>query len=679
LDLGWLFNKGDAAGADQAAFADTTWRPVNLPHDWAIEGPFSQSAATTGRGGYAPSGIAWYRKHFTLPQEISGRRVFIEFDGVMANGTVYVNGAKLGNHPYGYVSFRYDMTAKAKFGTAENVISVKTDTSLQPASRYYTGAGIYRHVRIIATDPVHVDQWATYVSTPAPTTASATVKVTTSVVNSGTSSQSVSLQGIVSDASGTALAPVSAAAQNIAAGASASFAFDVPVANPQLWSPDAPNMYQLLTNVQVGGTTLDDDVTPFGIRSLVYDAATGLNINGTNTKMKGVCLHQDYHGLGLAAPARAMQRRIAQLKTYGVNAIRTSHDPPSPDFLDLCDRMGILVMDEFFDIWVGHKYSDVGDYGTYFNTTATNPTGMPAVPGTPTGARWYQVDVTGVVMRDRNHPSIALYSAGNEIRDSLSTRTPILTKIVSICHTLDPGRAVTQGLFRPSDNGDVTGATRTLLDVFGGNYRPDEVITAMAMAPARAGVLTEMGTETATWTTVMGNPALTGSFMWTGVDYLGEQDGLWPSVGRYGQALLDELGTPRTVAFTWQGIWGAPATTFSTGAIAGKVVLAADHTTITTDVNDVSFVKAAVPTATAPVTFSIAGPGTIVAVDSGSMTQETFRGTTRNASGNLAFAIIQATGAGTITVTAKSSGLTDGSATITATEGAWVPCSGTCD
>jgi len=188
-----------------------------------------------------------------------------------------------------------------------------------------------------------------------------------------------------------------------------------------------------------------------------------------------------------------------------------------------------------------------------------------------------------------------------------------------------------------------------------------------------------MGTETTTWTTVTATPALTGSFMWTGVDYLGEQDGLWPSIGRYGQALLDEMGTPRPLAFTWQGIWGAPATTFSTGATAGMVVLAADHAAITTDVNDVSFVKAAVPTTTAPVTFSITGPGAIVAVDSGSMTQETFRGLTRNASENLAFAIVQATGAGTITVTAKSAGLTDGTATITATAGTWVPCSGTCD
>ena len=679
LDRNWLFNKGDATGADQTAFADSGWSPVNLPHDWSVEGPFSANAPMTGRGGYLASGIAWYRNHFTLPSTVSsGQRVYVEFDGVMANSTVYVNGTAAGSHPYGYVTFRYDITANIKFGTTENVIAVKTDTSLQPASRYYAGAGIYRHARIIATDPVHVDQWATYISTKGATATSATVHVTTSVVNSGTAAQNVSLQGIVSDPSGAALPAVTAPAQNIAAGASASFTFDVPVTNPKLWDLASPNMHSLLINVQEGNTTVDDDVTPFGIRSLTFDGTTGMNLNGKNIKFQGVCLHQDYHGLGLAAPQRAIQRRLAQLKVFGVNAIRTAHDPPNPDFLDLCDRMGILVMDEFFDAWVAHKYSDNGDDAAFFSKTATSPTGMPAVPGTATGAPWYQVDVTGIVSRDRNHPSVALYSAGNEIRDSLATRTPILTKMVSICHALDPDRPVTQALFQPSNNNDINGATRTLLDVFGANYRTSEVVQAMGMAPKRAGLLTEMGTELTTWADVTGNPALTGEFMWTGVDYMGEADGAWPNFGGNG-ALLDEMGTPRSLAFSWQTTWGAPKTTApGTGATAGKVTLTADHTTITTDVNDVSFVKAAVSTDTT-ITFSIAGPGTIIAVDSGSMVQESFRGNTRKTFGGLAFAIVQATGTGTITVTAKATGLTDGTATVTATGGAFVPCSGTCD
>jgi beta-galactosidase len=677
LDRNWLFNKGDASGADGASFADSTWRPVNLPHDWAVEGPFESGAKTTGRGGYAPSGIGWYRNHFTLPATVTqGQQVYVEFDGVMSHSTVYINGTQLGNHPYGYVSFRYDMTKSIKFG-AENVIAVKTDTSQQPSSRYYEGAGIYRRARVIATDPVHIDQWATYVYTPAPTAASATVKVTTSVVNSGTSSASVSVQGNVTDATGTAVAPVAAPAQTIAAGAKADFAFDVPVSNPKLWSPETPNMYQLVTTVQAGGKAVDDDVTPFGIRGLVYDGATGLNINGKNYKFNGVCLHQDYHGLGLGAPARAMQRRIAKLKQIGVNAVRTAHDPPSPDFLDLCDRMGVLVMDEFFDTWIGHKYSDVGDDAAFFNQTATSPTGMPAVPGTATGAKWYEVDVTSIVARDRNHPSVALYSAGNEIRDSSSTRLPILTKMAAIIHTLDLDGFVTQGLFRPADAGDTTGAIRNVYDVFGGNYRTNEVIDAMKGSPAKAGVFTEMGTETTTWSLITGG--VTGLFMWTGVDYMGERDGGWPSIGGNG-ALMDELGgTIRANGLAWAKIWNAPVTSSPpTGAVAGKVTLTPDHDKIVNDVNDVSFVKAAVSNDTA-ITFAITGPGTILAVDSASMTQETFRGNVRNSSGGLAYAIVQATGAGTITVTAKASGLTDGTATITATEGTWIPCSDTCD
>jgi beta-galactosidase len=690
----WLFNYGDAAGADATAFADTGWRHLSVPHDWAIEGPnppadpFSQNAPSTGRGAYLPSGIGWYRKHFTLAQSLSGNKVYIEFDGVMANSTVYVNGTQIGNQPCGYTSFRYDITSNVKFGTADNVIAVKTDTSLQPSSRFYAGAGIYRHVRLLATNPVHIDQWATYVSTPAPTTTAATVKVTTTVVNSGSASASVSVQGIVSDPSGKALAPVSAAAQTIAAGASANFAFDVPVSNPQLWDLKTPNMYQLVTNVQVGGATVDDDVTPFGIREIKYNA--GLTVNGKSVKFQGAALHQDHHGLGMAAPQRAMQRRLAHLKSIGINAIRTAHDPPSPDFLDLTDRMGLLVMDEFFDSWVAHKYTDTGDFATYFSKAASAPTGQPAVPGTATGATWYQVVVTSIVSRDRNHPSIALYSTGNEIRDDITTRTPILTKMIAIAKALDPNRAVTQALFQPAPD-DTTGATVTLLDVFGANYRTSDVISAMASSPTKSGLLTEMGTETSTWAIIQANPGLTGLFMWLGADYLGEAPNEWPGTQGYGPAtargLMDAMGTMRQIGYDWAKIWGVTATPPATGTTASKVVLTADHTTLLTDLNDISFIKATiadsagnvVTSSNDPVTFAITGPGTIVAVDSGNRIQETFRGNTRNAFLGLSFALVQATGPGTITVTAKSGSLTSGSATVTATDGTFSPCSGSCD
>jgi Beta-galactosidase/beta-glucuronidase len=539
FDRDWLFNYGDASGADATLFPDTAWRKLNIPHDWAIEGPnppaspFSSTAATTGRGGYVPSGIAWYRKHFTLPQLPAGRKVFIEFDGVMGNGTVYVNGTSIGNHPYGYVSFRYDITSNVKI-TGDNVIAVKTDTTAQPASRFYAGAGIYRHVRLLATDPVHLAQWATFVTTPAPTTTSATVKVQTTVVNEGTAAANVSLEGLITDPDGTDRAPVTTTAQAIAAGASASFTFDVPISNPKLWDTKTPNMYQLLTKVQVDGSLVDDEAIPFGIREIKCNA--GMTLNGNPVKFQGVCLHQDYHGLGLAAPQRAMQRRLAQLRLLGVNAIRTSHEPPSPDFLDLTDRMGFLVLDEFTDLWAGSKWGDVGDYSKYFNKTATTPTGMPAVPTvagvTPTGAPWWQVDFTGWIMRDRNHPSVALYSMGNEISDWFSVRTPILTKMIAISHFLDPSRSDTQALLSyGTDTIDVGTATNTLLDVWGTNYNVATVLKGMVNAPTKSALITEMGTETGTWAQVTANPGLTGEFMWTGVDYLGEADKAWPTVG----------------------------------------------------------------------------------------------------------------------------------------------------
>jgi len=684
FDSDWLFNKGDAAGADQTAFADTAWRALSVPHDWSIEGPFSETAPSTGRGGYLPSGISWYRKHFTLPQSLSGRQVYLEFDGVMANSDVYVNGKLIGHHPYGYASFRYDVTANVKVG-GDNVVAVKTDTTTQPASRFYAGAGIYRHVRVLGTDPVHVAQYGTFVTTPAPTTTAATVHVVTTITNSGTSSQSVTVQGIVSDPSGTALSPVSAAAQTVAAGASADFSFDLPVANPKLWDLKTPNMYRLTTNVQVGGTTVDDDSTPFGIREIKF--STGMTLNGKSVKFQGVANHQDFHGLGLAPPLRAVQRRLAQLKALGVNAIRTAHEPPSPDFLDLTDRMGFLVLDEFTDVWTAHKYTDNGDYAAYFNKAATSPTGMPAVPGVATGATWWQADFTGWIMRDRNHASVALYSMGNEIHDSLATRTPILTKMVAMSHALDPSRPDTQALLQPATAGDVGAATNTLLDVWGDNYHIPECLQAMPNSPTKSGLLTEMGTETSTWATVTANPGLTGEFMWTGVDYLGEADGEWPTVGS-SSGIMDEMGQPRAIGYAWQKLWGAPVTTAPpTGTAASKLVLTADHATITNDWNDVTFVAAAVsdttgrvvPSSKTPIKFTITGPGQIIAVDSASQTQETFRGDTRNAFNGLAYAIVQATGAGTIIVSATSDGLTAGSATVQGTAGAFVACSGTCD
>ncbi|MFI5916243.1 glycoside hydrolase family 2 TIM barrel-domain containing protein [Dactylosporangium sp. NPDC051541] len=693
FDQGWLFHYGDASGAQAPAYADTAWRHVDVPHDWSIEGPnppadpFAQSAPSTGRGGYLPSGIGWYRKHFTLAATPADRKIFAEFDGVMANASVYVNGTLIGTHPYGYTSFRYDITAAAKTGGADNVIAVKTDTSQQPAERFYTGAGITRDVRLLTTDPIHVDQWATYVTTPQVSTAAATVHAQTTVVNNGNIAADVSVRGALRDPSGTALPTVTTGTKTIAAGAAATFAYDVPVSNPRLWDLQSPKLYSLTTSVLMSGTAVDDDVTSVGIRSLTFNAASGMSLNGKSVKFQGVALHQDYHALGTAVPQRAMQRRLAQLKALGVNAIRTAHDPPSPALLELTDRMGFLVLDEFFDVWTAHKYADVGDYAASFNRTAAAPTGTPAVPGATGSVPWYQVDATSIVMRDRNHPSVAMWSTGNEIRDSLATRTPLLTRMVAISHALDPGRPVTQALFRPSDSGDVTGATRTIVDVFGGNYRPAEVIQAAGMAPARPGLFTEMGTDTSNWTTAKNTPSITGLFVWTGAAYLGEADGLWPSV-ESGFGLLDAVGTVRPIGYTWQKAWGAPITTPpATGTTANRMLLTPDHTTVSTDNNDVSYVKATVADASgrvvtgssAAVTFTVSGPGVIVAVDSGSPAHESFRGNVRKAYQGIAYALVRATGPGTVTVTATAAGLTTGTTTLTGTTAPFVACTGSCD
>jgi beta-galactosidase len=693
FDPGWLFHYGDASGAGAASYDDSGWRGLSVPHDWSVEGPtppsdpFSQSAPSTGRGGYLPSGIGWYRKHFSLAGVPATRKVYIEFDGVMANASVYVNGTLIGTHPNGYTGFRYDITGAVKAGGADNVIAVRTDTGQQPASRYYTGAGIYRDVRLIATDSVHIGQWATRVTTPGNTTVHAETTVQTTVVNGGTTAASVSVQGVLSDPGGTALPAVTTAAKTVAAGASATFGFDIAVGNPKLWDLKTPNMYTLATGVRVGGTVVDDDITPVGIRSLTFSPTGGMSLNGHGVKLQGVALHQDHHALGMAAPQRAVQRRLAQLKALGVNAIRTAHEPPGPAFLELTDRMGFLVLDEFFDTWTQHKYTDAGDYATYFNRTASSPTGTPAVPGASGPVPWYQVDTTGIVMRDRDHPSVVMWSAGNEIRDPLSTREPLLSRMVAISHALDPARPVTQALFRPGDSGDVTGATRTTLDVFGGNYRPDDVLKAMSISPARPGLLTEMGTDTSAWTTVKNNPGLIGEFLWTGADYLGEADGLWPTVGS-SSGLMDAVGTVRPIGYSWQSTWGAPRTSPPpTGTTAGQVLLKPDHSTVSTDVNDISYVKATVAdssgrvvtSSSTPVTFGISGPGVIVAVDSGSQTQESFRGSVRKAYQGVAYALVRATGPGTITVTARAGGLTLGTTTLTGTTAPFVPCSGSCD
>jgi beta-galactosidase len=516
FDLDWRFFKGDASAA-AADFDDAAWRKVRVPHDWSIEGPFDEKNPTGQGGGYLPAGVGWYRKHFTLAKDQSTRRVFVEFDGVMANSEVWINGVSVGKRPYGYISFRYDLTPHVKFG-ADNVIAVRADTSQQPASRWYTGAGIYRHVRLIVTDPVHVDQWATFVSAT-----STSVKVRTAVINQSASPRAVDVTITVPEIGGHS------SRVSVSPGQTASVEADLPVKNPKLWSLENSALYT--ATVRAGE---DTDTVTFGIRDARFDPDTGFWLNGKNFKIKGVCLHHDGGAVGAAVPLRVWERRLEVLKQIGVNAIRTAHNPPAPEFLDLCDRMGMLVMDEMFDQWTVAK--NPYDYHLNFR-------------------EWSKIDTADTVRRDRNHPSIILYSAGNEIHDTpkADLAKEILKGLVDVFHANDPTRPVTQALFRPNVSHDYDNGLADLLDVVGQNYRENEIMAAHQQKPTRKIIGTENQMGRQVWLWLRDNAPYAGQFLWSGIDYIGEA-GRWPNTTA-GSGLLYRTGVMKPMAYERQSWW----------------------------------------------------------------------------------------------------------------------------
>ncbi len=394
FDRGWLFQQSDAVGAAETGFADTGWTKIDLPHDWAIAGPFEASNPSGGAGAFAPAGIGWYRKHFALEEGDAKKRVFVEFDGVMANSDVWINGVPLGHRPNGYVSFRYELTGHLKFGKDENVIAVRADDSKQPASRFYEGAGIYRHVRLLVMDTVHLTQWSTFVSASEVTAAAAKVQVETAVFNQSEQAADVALRGTILDPAGKVVAVVNLPASSLGALQQETLKFAIPVKQPDRWDVDHPALYRAKVEALVGGKTVDEEDVSFGIRDAHFEPTAGFWLNGRNLKIKGVALHSDVGSLGMAAPLGAWEHRLAALKALGAIAVRTAHNPVAPEFLDLCDRMGFLVMDEMFDQWTVAK--NPYDYHLYFR-------------------EWCLRDTADTVRRDRNHPSIILWSAGNEI------------------------------------------------------------------------------------------------------------------------------------------------------------------------------------------------------------------------------------------------------------------------
>jgi len=537
MDADWKFSLGNISGAENSTFDDSAWRTVNLPHDWSIEGPFSETNKTGGAGAFLPGGIAWYRKDFSLSTNDMGRRVFIEFDGVMQNSDVWINGHLLGHRPSGYVGFSYELTDTVlNYGSgAANSLVVRADTSEQPASRWYSGGGIYRHVRLIVTDPIHIERDGVYITTPMATTTQAIVQVQTTITNNSPLPGMVVLKTSLTSPNGNKVT-MGHSVCSIPAHVAMTVTQKIALSKPQLWNLDDPKLYQVTSTIFSARDAIDETTTTFGIRDAHFDAKTGFWLNGKNFKLYGVCLHQDGGAFGVAVPMAVWEARLKTLRALGANAIRTAHNPPSPEFLDLCDRMGFLVMDEFFDCWYVAK--NPYDYHLYFD-------------------EWSKIDAADTVLRDRNHPCIVLYSIGNEIHDTPNAEVaiPIARGLVEVCHENDPPRAVTQALFRPNVSHDYDDGLADLLDVVGTNYRDNELLAAQRAKPERKIVGTEQRHDRQTWLWLRDNPSHSGQFIWTGVDYLGETR-RWPLIG-HASGLLDRSGAVKPMAFERQSWWSS--------------------------------------------------------------------------------------------------------------------------
>ncbi len=583
-DFDWKFIKGDPPGADKSDFDDSAWRAVNLPHDWSIEGPYTPSDPTGGSGGSLPTGIGWYRRTFTAPEIWRGKQVFVEFDGVYMNSDVWINGQHLGHRPSGYIGFEYDLTPCLKLGAA-NVLAVRVDNSRQPNSRWYSGSGIYRHVWVTICEPVHVAHWGTYVTTPTVSTNSATVRIRTQVQNELSKRREITLVSQVVTAEGTVVATAESK-KMIAAGTTHEFDQSAEVAQPRLWSLDAPNLYCVRTLVKTANNVMDDYETAFGIREINYDVNTGFLLNGQHVKMQGMCLHQDGGAVGAAVPIGIWERRLKELKDMGCNAIRMSHNPPAPEMLDLCNRMGFLVMDEAFDEWTISKAQVRHGYADYFK-------------------EWSQRDLTDMLRRDRNHPGIVIWSVGNEIPEQTVTNgADILRPLVETCHQEDPTRPVTAACDNVyTDTKSATPAFLNLLDIVGYNYvdrwgtrretmydddrhafpqrkfigtesvvvgaRGDYSLTNGGIgvfggfggpggAPAGVAIkrppayTMSMIRAEELWKFVKVHDYVIGDFGWTGIDYLGESR--WP--GKLAPSgMLDTCGFPKDNYYFYQSQW----------------------------------------------------------------------------------------------------------------------------
>lgn len=580
FDNGWRFVLADSAQMSKTDYHDTHWRALNLPHDWAVEGDFLCSNPSGAGGGALPGGIGWYRKTFNL-QKKQGERYFIEFDGVYMNARVYINGKEVGYRPYGYSSFEYDITPYLIAG--RNVVAVRVDNSDQPNSRWYSGCGIYRHVWFTKTADVHVKHWGVHVvANP-----DGRISVTADVESQG---KAYKVRNQVFDAQGRAVG--------------------LKVHRPHLWSVDDPYIYKVRTQVLVGGKVVDEVWTNTGFRSFRFDAKTGFWLNGKNMKLNGVCEHHDFGCLGAVVNEDAMHRKLVRLKEMGVNAIRSSHNPPAPELLNMCDTMGLIVMDESFDMW--HRRKTQNDYARFFD-------------------EWHERDLSDLILRDRNHPSILMWSIGNEVleqwsyadADTLtleqanlilnaghdastlakdgetSINTLLADHLADIVRRYDTTRPITAGCNEPSPNNHLFKGKA--LDIVGFNYHHQGIKDVPKNFPGRPFIMTESvsalqttgfytmpsdsvikapkewwlpytdpsfkcssydnmhaswsSTHEETWDVVKHTPYVGGQFIWTGFDYIGEPTPYsYPARSSY-FGIIDLAGQPKDVYYMYQSEW----------------------------------------------------------------------------------------------------------------------------
>ncbi|MFV0291410.1 MAG: beta-galactosidase GalB [Mangrovibacterium sp.] len=583
FDKDWQFALLDDSLAFQMNYADSTWRTLNLPHDWSIEGEFSSENPSTPEGGALPTGKAWYRKTFQIENSDSPKKYYIDFDGVMSNSEVWINEHYLGKRPFGYISFRYDLTPFLKIGDEENVIAVKVDNSDQPSSRWYTGSGIYRHVWLVEENPIHIAHWGTYVTTPSISSELAKVNVEIKIDNTSDVDTDVSLKSTIKDAQGIPLKGVPVMENKFKAGKAQTTItnqeFDVK--NFEMWSPESPKLYRVITDLYVDNKKVDTYETPLAFRTFEWQAEKGFFLNGEPYKIYGVNQHHDLGALGAAFNYRAAERQLEILKEMGVNTIRMSHNPPAVEVLELCDKMGFLVVAEAFDEWAKTKAKK--GYHLYWD-------------------QWHEKDLADMMLRDRNNPCIFMWSIGNEIREQFDeTGRAITHELDSIVKIYDTTRPSTTSLTETDPEKNNLFQSKSL-DVLSFNYKHYDYDKFLTNFPDYAMVASEVcasmatrghydfpsdsdrvwpsahnapfdgnddlscsaydncypywgASHRATWKAVKENDFVAGMIIWSGFDYLGEPLPYpYPARSSY-FGVIDLCGFPKDAYYLYQSEW----------------------------------------------------------------------------------------------------------------------------